>query len=202
MIKLLANEVWKSIQGYEGYYEVSNLGRIKSLARPVYKRDGTFHRYKNETIKKPKLSKDGYLNITLCVNCKNRSFGIHRLVAEAFVPKPFTCEELEVNHKDLDRTNNYASNLEWVTHQENVSYSSSQGRYEVHDGVNNGRSVPVKIYDKEGSFVKAFQYLGQCAEWMMQNNFCRGKSIHGVMSGIKKSIDNNKPYFNFIIKLA
>lgn len=193
-------EIWKDICGYEGYYQISNFGRVKSLARPVFKRDGSFHRFKNETIKSPKISKDGYLSVTLSVNGDNKTFTIHRLVANAFIPKPETDDTLEVNHIDMNRENNVVYNLEWVTHQDNVKYSSNKGKYLCHDGSNNGRSKPVCVYDLSNNPIKEFSYIRECAKWMIENDYCRGKKIDGVADGIIKSINNNKPYYNYIIK--
>ena len=196
------NEIWKPIIGYEGYYEISNYGRVKSLSRPVYKKDGSFHRYKKETIKCPKLTTDGYLAITLSVNGDNKTFLIHRLVASAFIDKPDkNNEELEVNHKDLNRRNNYYENLEWISHKDNVVYSANLGQYYVHSGVNNGRCVSVNVYDDKWNLISSFQFLRQCAEWMMKNGYSRGKTVDGVVDGIKKSIDNNRTYFGFHILL-
>ena len=110
-------EVWKDIKKYEGYYQVSNKGRIKSLARYVYNKDGTVQRFKMETIKTPIKSTDGYLMVKLCVNGINKTIGIHRLVAEAFIENPNNYPE--VNHIDTNRKNNNVDNLEWCTCSEN-----------------------------------------------------------------------------------
>lgn len=106
-------EIWKPIKGYEGIYEISNYGNVKSLLRKNRLR--TLHK-----------NKDGYVEILLSKNGAISSVRVHRLVAEAFVPnnegKP------EVNHKDYDKTNNYSGNLEWVTRKENVNHSDMRGR--------------------------------------------------------------------------
>ena len=144
-------EVWRDIDGYEGYYQVSNYGRVKSLGRNVYTADGRFHRYKKERIKIPKTTSDGYSAVTLSVNCHNKTFSVHSLVANAFLPKPKSDETLEINHKDTNRKNNHFTNLEWITHKDNVAYSVSLGNYnKVHAGEKNGRCVPVVVYDING----------------------------------------------------
>lgn len=191
-------EIWKDIDGYEGYYQISNFGRVKSLARFVFNKDGSLQRFKKETIKSPKLDKDGYLKVTLSVNGNNKTFPIHRLVANAFLQNGNS--ELEVNHIDLNRKNNRIDNLEWVTHVDNVRHSVSQGKYQCHSGSNNGRSKPMIVYNLDGSFVERFEYGHKCAEWMINNNYCKGKSPHGVLDSIRKCIKNNKQYYNFIIK--
>lgn len=110
-------EVWKRIRGYD--YAVSNIGRIKSIERVITMRNGQSRTIK-ETIKKPDLIR-GYLVVDLYKDCKRRNFPIHRLVAKAFIPNP---ENLpQVNHKDEDKTNNRAENLEWCT----VSYNNNYG---------------------------------------------------------------------------
>lgn len=197
---MVLEEIWKDIDGYEGYYQISNIGRVKSLSRPVFKKDGSFHRFKKENIKVPKNTKDGYLSITLSVNGNDRTFLIHRLVAEAFITKPETDEILEVNHIDMNRKNNMVGNLEWATHQDNIKYSSDKGKYLCHDGSNNGRSKPVCVYDLSNNPIKKFLYIRECASWMIDNLYCRGTKVDAVVSGIRKSMDNNKPYYNFIIK--
>ena len=96
-------EIWKDIKEYEGLYQVSNLGRIKSLY------------FKNEKILKGRLDKDGYILVRLYKNEKGINKKVHRLVAEAFVPE---CK-IQVNHKNGIRDDNRAENLEYVTASEN-----------------------------------------------------------------------------------
>lgn len=110
------NEIWKDIEGFEGSYQVSNEGRVRSL--PRYKR-------KTERILKPSPNNVGYMLVQLRSGGKERkSKLVHRLVMQAFEP---ITEFMEVNHKDLDITNNSLSNLEWVTRQENIDhYNNSE----------------------------------------------------------------------------
>ena len=195
------NEIWKDIEGYIGYYQISNYGRVKSLSRPIYfTESGLFHRMKKETIKTPKPTKDGYLSVTLSVNGNDKNYLIHRLVAEAFINKPNTDDYLEVNHKDMNRKNNHVENLEWTTHQINVKYSAQAGKYCCHEGNKNGRCRPVDVYDQSENKIAHFDYLRECARWMIKNNYCRGKNIDSILTSISKSIRNNQPYFNFIFK--
>ena len=104
-------EIWKDIEGYEGLYQVSNWGRVKSLARI----DENNHPVK-ERIMKPSKS-FGYLYVSLSKHGKYKRIRIHRLVAIAFIPNPDNKEE--VGHKDETRTNNHVDNLEWVSKKEN-----------------------------------------------------------------------------------
>ena len=103
-------EEWKSIKDYEGLYEVSNMGRVKSL------------NYRNSGIeKKLKLnkSKQGYLRITLNKNGDRKTFQVHRLVAEAFIPN--IDNKPEIDHIDTNKENNCVYNLRWVTGKENMN---------------------------------------------------------------------------------
>ena len=118
-------EVWKPISGYEGFYEVSNLGRIRSLERIVECSDGRKRKIKDRTLKGSSYS-GGYSGVTLHKDGCAKFVNIHRIVAEAFVPNPL--EKEEVNHKDENPSNNHASNLEWVTHKENLNYGTRQER--------------------------------------------------------------------------
>jgi hypothetical protein len=109
-------EIWKDIKGYEGLYQISNLGNVKSLPRKVNKRKC------EEIIKVPTISNKGYYRISLCKNGKIKYYAIHRLVAEAFIPNydNLPC----VNHKDCNTKNNIVDNLEWITYKDNNNYKN------------------------------------------------------------------------------
>ena len=119
----MEKEIWKSIPGYEGLYEVSNLGRVKALDRVVAK-GGRGERHRHEQILKLQ-GRNLYLKATLCKNGEYRQFQVHRLVAEAFVPNPEG--KPVVNHIDGDRCNNQVGNLEWVTYRENTQHAIKTG---------------------------------------------------------------------------
>lgn len=110
-------EIWKDIPNYQGLYQISNCGRVKSLPRKNNKRI-----INKEIIKVFTKLPNGYLKVGLSKNGKTKHYFVHRLVAEAFIPnlenKP--C----VNHKDCNKENNNVNNLEWVTHKENNSYKN------------------------------------------------------------------------------
>ena len=116
----MAAEIWKPVACYEGLYEVSNLGRVKSLGRI----DRFYRRWKS-CILKPHTVGKNYLAVSLSNGGKVRSIRIHRLVAEAFIPNP--SNKPQVNHKDGNKANNAASNLEWSTNSENQLHARETG---------------------------------------------------------------------------
>ena len=135
-------EIWKPIAGYELLYEVSNLGRVKSLKR-------------NTTvggIMKLQINR-GYVQVSLCKQGRHCTKKLHRLVAEAFLPNPYA--KPEVNHKDGNKKNNRVSNLEWSTGSENINHAFSTGLNKA--GKNNKfSSKEVEMYTTNGMFIKTF----------------------------------------------
>lgn len=103
-------EIWKDVKGYEGYYQVSNLGRVKSVEKWLLSQCRVAHL--SEKIRKLSTDKDGYLFVTFSCNGVRKTVVIHRLVAETFIPKPEGASQ--VHHKDGNRTNNCVDNLEWA----------------------------------------------------------------------------------------
>ena len=126
-------EVWKDVVGYEGLYQVSNLGNVKSFDMEYeIIRNGTRIRMTRKgRVLKPLIRKHGYLGVQLHGKGGNkrgfRTFSIHRLVAEAFISNPKQCGE--VNHIDEDKQNNRVENLEWVTHKENMNTEPLKKRF-------------------------------------------------------------------------
>jgi len=119
-------EFWKDIPTYEGYYQASSLGRIRSLSRDTTRSNGRPFKITGRVLK-PALNKDGYYKCALCVNKKLKSYRVHRLIAMAFHKSDYRQEGLEVNHIDGDKTNNELTNLELITHSENVQHSFDNG---------------------------------------------------------------------------
>ena len=122
-------EIWKAIEGYEGKYEVSNLGRVRSLDQqlPFTTRWGTiaYRLAKGKMLTARKIH-GGYLGVLFKVQGHTEMKLVHRLVAKAFVPNP---QDLEtVNHIDEDKTNNRADNLEWMSRADNVRYGTGSQR--------------------------------------------------------------------------
>jgi len=105
-------EIWKDIDGYEGSYQVSNTGKVRSLDRKV-------HNYiKTGRVLKAKNNGHGYLDVSLSGKTKQKHAYIHILVAKAFIPNPNSYEQ--VNHKDFNKANNCVDNLEWVSRKQNL----------------------------------------------------------------------------------
>lgn len=115
---------WKPIKGYIGYYEISNKGTVKSLKRNIILKNGCKRCLKKKILKSSPNS-DGYKEVTLSRDGKDKDFYVHRLVAQAFLPNPDNLPE--VNHKSGIKTDNTAENLEWVTHQANVIHAYKTG---------------------------------------------------------------------------
>lgn len=154
-------EKWKCIKGYELYpiYQVSNYGRVKRLNSNEHK------------ILKP-FYKQGYLYIGLCKDGKQKQFRLHRLVAEAFIPNPNNLPE--VNHKDEDKTNNRADNLEWCTSKENTNYGSRNSK------ISTALTKAVIGYNDRG-FEKRFNSMTEASICVSRSSpshigdCCRGK---------------------------
>lgn len=111
-------ELWKDIKGYEGVYQISNLGNIKSLKRKTHIQNAT--RIKKEKILKLQL-RNGYYVINLCKNGCRKAYSVHRLVAETFIPNPNNLPY--INHIDFNTQNNSVDNLEWCTQKDNIGWS-------------------------------------------------------------------------------
>ena len=112
-------EEWKSIPGYEGLYEVSSYGRVRSLDRYVKVKNKSYRLQKGKVLS-PGINSYGYLQVFLCCNGKYKIITVHRLIAQAFLPNPDNLPM--INHKDEDKTNNNVDNLEWCTQQYNSNY--------------------------------------------------------------------------------
>lgn len=119
-------ETWKDITGYEGLYQVSNYGRVRSLDRTVVNKHGKIQSFKGKILSQGNNGKN-YMHVNLWEDGKSKQYYVHRLVAETFIG--YIPEGYAVNHLDFDTTNNELSNLEIVTYSENNNYSSEAGRY-------------------------------------------------------------------------
>lgn len=124
----MTEEIWKDIKNYEGLYKISNLGQVKSLTRNI--------------ILKTATDKKGYLRVSLCKNCKDKYYRIHRLVLQAFIGN----SDLQCNHINGIKNDNRLENLEWVTSSENMKHSYRIGVHKIKKG-ENGTNVKLKKED-------------------------------------------------------
>ena len=113
----MEQEIWKDIHGYEGLYQVSNMGRVKSLSHVILRSNG-FPQSFGERILSPRNS-NGYRCVSLCRVTK-KTFYVHRLVADAFIPNPNGYKE--INHKNEDKADNRVENIEWCSRRYNLLY--------------------------------------------------------------------------------
>lgn len=182
-------EIWKDIKDYEGLYQVSNYGRVKSLKRKVKNKNG--FRIVNEKILKPILNNKGYYVYGLRKNNKLKILLLHRLIGEHFLNNEnnYSC----INHIDGDKLNNCINNLEWCTYKHNIKEAFRLGlntytfkKNFKHDywkgkyGKEHNCSKPVKQYDLEENFIKEWESIMQASKetkvkyYSISNN-CRGK---------------------------
>lgn len=147
-------EEWRPVVGYEGLYEVSNLGRIKSLKRVCF--TGKYYREINEKIMINHFGTNGYLSIVLSKNGKKSPKMIHRLVAEHFLENPYNLPE--VNHIDENKSNNCVWNLEWCTREYNANYGTKSKR------VGEKQSKKVYLYNENDILVATFNSTVEAAK--------------------------------------
>lgn len=139
----MKQEVWKNIKGFDGIYQISNQGRVKSVERVEIMKTGV-KRKRKETIRKATETEKGYLIVNLGGRNSGGNYRVHRLVAEAFISNK---KELpEVNHIDLNKKNNSVENLEWVSRVENVRHAIGHGKK---GGGKGQKNFNVKLNEKK-----------------------------------------------------
>ena len=134
---------WKEIKGYEGSYEVSNLGEVRSMDRNIKYSNGTIVPYKGK-LKKQSIDKYGYAYVGLYLNQNHKQGMIHRLVANAFIDN--IDNKPQINHIDGNKLNNHVDNLEWVTAQENLTHAVDIG---LLDNVSGEGHYKAKLTNKD-----------------------------------------------------
>lgn len=155
------NEIWKDIEGYEGVYQVSNLGRVRSLDRTYLLNDGRSQTARGRIMSQAD-TKCGYKGIKLRGGGIRKGFRVHRLVAQAFIPNPDNLPL--VNHIDEDKHNNIVSNLEWCTHKYNTNYGSAPKKMSESHKNNPIYCKPVVQYTMDGQFIKSYPSAKEAAK--------------------------------------
>jgi len=177
-------EIWKDVKGYEGMYQVSNLGRIKSLDRTVVCNRG--YKLVKGMILKGEISKKGYCRIRLSNGVNNRKkYFVHRIVAFAFIcnqdNKPF------INHIDGNKLNNNITNLEWCTCSENIQHAFDNGLkkspkyWKGKFGTLHPNSISVNQLDLNGNIINTFGSISEASRKTGTSLSC----IANVCKGIK-----------------
>ena len=166
-------EEWRDIEGYEGIYQVSSKGRIKSKQREVKNGENTI-KIKKESIRCVQVNKrrNGYCEISLHKDGKEKRYKVHRLVAQAFIPNELN--KSEVNHKDGNKENNCVENLEWVTSKENSKHAWDTG-------LANANHKKVKVICKETGEV--YESVVSCANILNIDK----RTLFRILKGERKS---------------
>lgn len=204
-------EIWKDIPGYEGKYQVSNTGEIRSL------------KFGKIKILKQYTDKCGYNVLTLSENGKRKNHFVHRLVAMTFIPNPNNLPQ--VNHKDENKANNCVDNLEWCSRKYNMNYGTRNERAsermcgennpnygktfseetkkkmsEARKGKDNPNAKPILMYDRESNFIKRFECARDTNEYFGKKNadsnvsMCltgRYKTAYGYVFVYAEEIEKN-----------
>jgi len=170
------NEIWKDILGYEGVYQVSNLGRIKSLERSwIAGNGGIFNHKEMILVASPKSG--GYLTVSLHSNGKQNNKPIHRLVATHFIENKLKLKY--VNHKDGNKKNNQINNLEWCTSSDNQKHAYEHNLKKIFTGAEHPNS---KLVLDLGTGI----YYDSCTEAASAKNI-RIKNLSRMLSGERKN---------------
>lgn len=185
MNKVEKKEIWKDIKGYEGLYQVSNLGNIKSLDRNINNHFVLGKQLKSYS------GTSGYLFVRLSKNNKYKNFIIHRIVAETFIENPNNYNY--VNHKDEDKINNNVCNLEWCSQKYNCNYGNRNKK--ISQKNTNGKcSKRVEQYIKDGTYIRTWISLKQIQRELNYNignigQVCLGNRI--TANGYRWKYENN-----------
>lgn len=177
-------EIWKDIDGFEGRYQVSNFGNIKSVDKYIITRKA-YNQRRNGILRKLQVSKNNYIFISLKKEGKQYNKYIHRLVAQAFIHNPEN--KCEINHIDCDKSNNHVSNLEWVTSSENKKHAFinnlMRGTCLYMNKINtlSKEKCSKKIcqYSLEGEFIRGYNSIKEASKKMGCTDVAIGNCANG-----------------------
>jgi hypothetical protein len=174
-------EIWKSVNGYDGFYEVSNQGRVRSVNRVIIqplKGVNTAFKYKS-SILKGITDSGGYPLVGLSINRKHKSIRIHRLVAVAFLPNPEN--KKTVNHIDGNKQNNNDWNLEWATQLENNQHAINTGIGKRTSRKGKPHKCTIYQYDLNGNYIQNWESASFAAKSLGFHRSCISKCVLGKM---------------------
>lgn len=149
-------EEWRDIEGYEGLYQVSNEGRVRTLDRTIEFVDGRIYKFKSKILSLTP-DKDGYLAVGFSIKGKTITKKVHRLVAQAFIPNPNNYPI--INHKDECKTNNFVENLEWCDCKYNLNYGTNPERISQRVRNNEYSSKKIVQIGDDGEIIKIYPSL-------------------------------------------
>lgn len=180
---------WRPVVGYEGIYEVSSCGSVRSLDRAIpYKSSGQRANIKGRTLT-PIKNKAGYLRVNLCVDGKRRAKYLHQIVAEAFLDNPYGL--CSINHKDENKANNCVDNLEWCDSRYNDNYGSRNERISANRANKGGRSVtamnPDTGEEKTYPSIRSAErsgYSRSTISWILGNQTCKRTGKQRMYRGL------------------
>ena len=176
----MENEVWKDIVGYEGLYQVSNLGRVKSLKRKVYAGRNRMRWQYERILSNNKTNGNGYIVVSLNKESKSKNKYVHRLVAEAFLENPNNYKY--INHKDQNTFNNNVNNLEFCTAQYNSTYRDAHIKRGLKHRNNLVNSKKVYQLDENENIIKEFPSMAEANRQLGTNH----TSIYACINGKQK----------------
>lgn len=197
-------EVWKDIENYEGLYQVSNFGKVRSVEREIVYSDGRVYKYKSSIIKPSFNKRTGYYSTCLRKNGKPKTFRLNRVVAQTFLPNPNNLPS--VNHKDENKLNNFVwvnedgsvdiekSNLEWCDDKYNSNYGN---RCENYRKTRLGDRYKEAFFDKKEWYEKNKEEILKKQREYYQNNkehkLARGKEYY--QENREKILERNREYY-------
>lgn len=184
-------EIWKDVVGFEGYYQVSNLGRVRSVDRIVKGSFGSLQN-KRSVILSSAINTAGYYSVALTRNANSKSYRVHRLVAEAFLPNPNNLPI--INHKDENKLNNSVENLEWCTYSYNAKYNGCMTKRITTRNKNHSHGCEKKVYqyDLKNNLIKVWKSLMSITRTLGYShaniaNCCKGQKNRPTAYGYKWS---------------